>query len=81
MPPLGFECREAGFRPDIVLEVNQQATAYMIATTNMGATFISNSVVEKMPMHENMTYYKINSEHAQRDVYFFFKKNKYNIRY
>ena len=53
----------------------------MIATTNMGATFISNSVVEKMPMHENMTYYKINSEHAQRDVYFFFKKNKYNIRY
>lgn len=29
-------CREAGFQPNVVLEVHQQSTAYMIATTKMG---------------------------------------------
>ncbi len=73
-------CREAGFRPNIVLEVHQQATAYMIATSKMGATFISDSVVQKMPMYENMVYYKIESESAEREVYFYFKKHKYKTR-
>ena len=73
-------CREAGFQPNIVLEVHQQATAYMIATTKMGATFISDSVVEKMPMHEQMAYYKIENPVAERSVYFYFKKHKYKTR-
>lgn len=73
-------CREAGFQPRIALEVHQQATAYMIATTNMGATFISDTLIEKMPSHENMTYYKIDSEAAQRQVYFYFKRHKYKSR-
>lgn len=73
-------CREAGFRPNIAFEVHQQATAYMIATTKLGATFISDSVVEKMPMYETMAYYKIESESAQREVYFYFKKHKYKTR-
>ncbi len=73
-------CREAGFRPKIALEVHQQATAYMIATTNMGATFISDTVVRKMPSFENMAYYKIDSPAADRAVYFYFKKNKYKTR-
>ena len=73
-------CKEAGFRPDIVLEVHQQATAYMIATTNMGATFISDSVVEKMPAYENMAYYKLGTSASEREVYFYFKKHKYKTR-
>ncbi|MBR3878539.1 MAG: LysR family transcriptional regulator [Clostridia bacterium] len=73
-------CREAGFRPKIALEVHQQATAYMIATTNMGATFISDTLVHKMPSFENMAYYKIDSAISDRDIYFYFKKNKYKTR-
>ena len=73
-------CREAGFRPNTVLEVHQQATAYMIATTKIGATFISDKVVEKMPMHENMSYYKLKSSEAERTVYFYFKKHKPKTR-
>ena len=73
-------CREAGFQPNRVLEVNQQATAYMIATTKMGATFISDSVVDKMPSYENLSYYKIDSSAAERNVYFYFKKHKYKTR-
>ena len=73
-------CHEVGFRPNIVLEVNQQATAYMIATTQMGGTFISDSIVEKMPMYKSMSYFKIESKYAERNVYFYFKKHKYKTR-
>lgn len=73
-------CKEAGFRPTVALEVNQQATAYMIATTNMGATFISDILVHKMPSFENMSYYKIDSTISDRELYFYFKKNKYKTR-
>ncbi len=73
-------CREAGFRPNIALEVHQQATAYMIATTKIGATFISDMVIEKIPAHDSMAYYKIDSEAADRAVYFYFKKHKYKTK-
>ena len=73
-------CKEAGIQPNIVLEVHQQSTAYMIASTMMGATFISDSIVEKMPVHEHLAYYKIDSAAAERSVYFYYKKNKYKTR-
>ncbi len=73
-------CKEAGFRPNVALEVHQQATSYMIATTKMGATFISDTVVEKMPAFESMCYYKIESDAAFRRVYFYFKKHKNKTR-
>lgn len=69
-------CREAGFKPRIVLEVHQQATAYMIATTGLGATFVSDTVARKMPFFECLSYYKLASDAATRDVYFYFKKHK-----
>lgn len=73
-------CKEAGFQPRIALEVHQQATAYMIATTKIGATFISDTVIEKMPSHDSMAYYKISSTAADRKVYFYFKKHKHRTR-
>lgn len=73
-------CKNAGFRPHIALEVHQQATAYMIATTNMGATFVSDTVIEKMPSFENMSYFKIDNPAAERQVFFYIKKHKYKTR-
>lgn len=72
--------KQAGIRPNIALEVHQQATAYMIAATGMGATFISDTVVGQMPAHSKLAYYKIDSESADRAVYFYFKKHKYKTR-
>lgn len=73
-------CKEAGFRPNIVLEVHQQATAYMIATTKVGATFVSDTLVQKMPSHANLKYYKLDSELASRTVYFTLKKHKHQTK-
>ncbi len=73
-------CREAGFRPKIILELNQQATAYMVASTRMGATFVSDTLAVKLPAHENLAYYKLGGEAARRTVYFYYKKRKFKTR-
>lgn len=73
-------CREAGFHPDIVLELNQQSTAYMAASTQLGATFISDMLVSQLPSFENLVYYKLSGEAAKRQVFFYYKNHKYKTR-
>jgi len=73
-------CREHGFHPSIVLELNQQATAYMAASTQLGATFISDLLVSRLPSFENLVYYRLAGEAAKRDVFFYYKRSKYQSR-
>lgn len=73
-------CQEAGFRPNIVLELNQQSTAYMAASTQLGATFISDILVSQLPSFENLVYYKLKGESAKRNVFFYYKNHKYKTR-
>ena len=73
-------CREAGFRPNIILELHQQATAYMAASTQMGATFISDILVSRLPLFEDLVYYKLGGDIARRQVYFYYKKHKYQTK-
>lgn len=73
-------CSAAGFHPNIILELNQQATAYMAASTQLGATFISDILVAQLPSFENLVYYKLSGEDTKREVYFYYKKNKYKTR-
>lgn len=73
-------CRDAHFRPRIVLELNQQATAYMVASTSIGAAFVSDTVAQKLPTYENLAYYKLSGDNAMRQVYFYYKKHKYKTR-
>lgn len=73
-------CQEAGFHPNIILELNQQSTAYMAASTQLGATFISDILVSQLPSFENLVYYKLDGEAARRQVFFYFKNHKYKTR-
>lgn len=73
-------CREGGFKPNIVLEFNQQSTAYMASSTQLGATFISDILVSQLPTFENLVYYKLDGEEAKREVFFYYKTHKYKTR-
>lgn len=73
-------CREAGFHPNIILELNQQSTAYMAASTQLGATFISDILVSQLPSFENLAYYKLDGDAAKRQVFFYYKNHKYKTR-
>lgn len=73
-------CREAKFHPNIILEFSQQSTAYMAASTQLGATFISDILVSQLPSFENLVYYKLDGETARRKVFFYYKNHKYKTR-
>lgn len=73
-------CRNVGFKPNIVLEFNQQSTAYMASSTQLGATFISDILVSQLPTFENVVYYKLDGEEAKRKVFFYYKTHKYKTR-
>ena len=73
-------CADAGFRPKIILELNQQATAYMTASTEMGATFVSDILAAKLPSQSSLSYFKLDGEAAQRNVYFYYKKRKFKTK-
>ena len=73
-------CRNVGFKPNIVLEFNQQSTAYMASSTQLGATFISDILVSQLPAFENLVYYKLDGEEAKRKVFFYYKTHKYKTR-
>lgn len=73
-------CRNVGFKPNIVLEFNQQSTAYMASSAQLGATFISDILVSQLPTFENLVYYKLDGEEAKRKVFFYYKTHKYKTR-
>ena len=73
-------CRNVGFKPNIVLEFNQQSTAYMASSTQLGATFISDILVSQLATFENLVYYKLDGEEAKRKVFFYYKTHKYKTR-
>ena len=73
-------CRNVGFKPNIVLEFNQQSTAYLASSTQLGATFISDILVSQLPTFENLVYYKLDGEEAKRKVFFYYKTHKYKTR-
>jgi len=73
-------CREAGFHPKAILELNQQSSCYMAASTQLGATFISDILVTRLPSFEQLAYYKLEGEAAVRDVYFYHKKHSFKTR-
>ena len=73
-------CRNVGFKPNIVLEFNQQSTAYMASSTQLGATFISDILVSQLTTFENLVYYKLDGEEAKRKVFFYYKTHKYKTR-
>lgn len=69
--------QEHGITPKIILELDQLATAYNVSCSGMGIAIISDILAQKTNDSADMLYYKIDSSHAFRDVFFYNKQNKY----
>lgn len=68
-------CREAGFEPKVRLEVDQQITAYNMASAGLGAAFISDTLVNALPHNDRLMFFRLSGENARRDICFFYRKN------
>lgn len=73
-------CREAGFQPEVALNLDQQVTAYNLSCAGMGISFISDTLIRNVPPHSGVVFYRLDGELAGREVYFFRKAGRYMSR-
>lgn len=73
-------CQASHFEPDIVLNMDQQMTAYNICQSGMGISFIGDIVLSRIPHNYNVIYYKLPAQHNSRRVCFYWKKGRYFTR-
>ena len=70
----------AGIQLNYTLKLNQLLTTYHLTEYGMGASFVSDTVVKCLPDNPRISYYKIGDPEAVRNVYLYYKKNKYLTR-
>lgn len=70
-------CQENHFTPNIVFNIDQQMTAYNIACSGMGITFIGDMLVSRVPVNQELVFYKLPGQKCSRNVYFYWKKGRY----
>ncbi len=70
-------CKQHGFTPNIVFELDQQMTSYNVTCSGMGISFISNTLISKVPESPDVVYYKLAGEYACRNLYFYWKRSGY----
>lgn len=61
-------CRDAGFEPDIVMEMDQLLSAYYLAGTGSGITFIRSSIPYYVGISGNLIFYKIKHPDTTREL-------------
>lgn len=69
-------CGQAGIRPRVVLELELQATAYIMACGGLGVTAVSDTLVTRTQAPSHTLYYRISPEIGTRRVYFYHRKTK-----
>lgn len=72
---------EAGIRhPHILLNLDQQMTAYHLACYGMGITFITDTLIKNVPADPRIVFFMPRSSLNQRNIYFYYKRNRYLTR-
>jgi len=73
-------CKQCEFTPNVVFELDQQMTSYNITCSGMGISFISNTLISKVPESSDVVYYKLGDKLSCRNLYFYWKRNSYFSR-
>lgn len=66
-----------GFSPNIVLELDQLATAYHVCCHGLGITLTSDTLVKEIPAADSLSYFRIDSPEVYRDNHVYYKQGKY----
>ena len=70
-------CRKAGFRPEVVIYLDQMMTAHSIAARGVGCLFLRGWMVPHLQDKEKLCYYAIDDPQSRRPLYFAWKKGRY----
>lgn len=69
-------CRDAGFEPNIVMEMDQLLSAYYLAGTGAGITFIRASIPYYVGPSEELVFYKISHSDTIRELRAYYNDEK-----
>ena len=72
--------RENQLTPKVLFELDQQMTSYNITCSGMGISFISDTLISRVPYHNNVIFYKLSGQYSHRSIYFYWKKGRYLTR-
>lgn len=70
-------CQEYGFKPRIAWELDQQLTAYNVASSGLGIAFTGELLISRATPDPNLVYYKLSGVNTTRNIYFYWKKGRY----
>lgn len=69
--------KQHGFSPNVIFELDQQATSYNIACSGIGICFVSDTLIKKTHTKDKVIYYKLNDKEINRNIYFYVRNNRY----
>lgn len=69
--------KEYEIKPKVVFYLDQQITSYNMACTGIGIAFLSDTLVKRIAPSNEVYYYVIDDRIANRNIYFYYKKNRY----
>jgi LysR family hydrogen peroxide-inducible transcriptional activator len=61
-------CRDAGFEPEVVMELDQLLTAYHLAEAGLGLTFVRASLPVYAGMSEDLCFYAVDHPETTRQI-------------
>lgn len=70
-------CQSENFNPNIIFELDQQITSYNLSINGVGISFISDILIKSIGKTTEVCYYKLPKEFTSREIYFFYKHNRY----
>lgn len=70
-------CNRQGYNPNIIMKPDQVISAFNMAGSGLGVTFVPDGLVSNLPFEAPMYYYKMDEELAVRTIYVYKKRNKY----
>lgn len=73
-------CSYYNFTPRIVLKMDQQMTAYNLASYGVGLAFISDWVINHMQSNDNLIFYRLHPDLTIREVSLYYKSSRYVTR-
>lgn len=68
-------CSQYGIKPNIVLELDQMSTAYHLACSGMGATIVSDLLIQKSDPTSNMLFLPLTGDSAERAIRIYSRRN------
>ncbi|MBQ6264413.1 MAG: LysR family transcriptional regulator [Clostridia bacterium] len=73
-------CAKQKFEPQVIMEFDQQMTAYLASCSGIGISFTGSMLISRAAPNPDVCYFKLDSSLSKRDVCVFKKHGRYTTK-